>query len=57
MKPIMSVKEARKLLGKTASNMTDEEIAKVVDNLDEIAKYMLQKLSTERTDIKASQNA
>jgi hypothetical protein len=53
----MSVKEARKLLGKTASNMTDEEIAKVVDNLDEIAKYMLQKLSTERTDIKASQNA
>lgn len=57
IKPIMSIKEARKLLGKTASKMTDKEIAKVVYDLDEIAKYMLQKLSTERTDIKSSQNA
>lgn len=39
---IISVKEARKLLGKTAKNMTDEEIEKTIIDLNFIAKHALK---------------
>lgn len=39
---IISVKEARKILGKTASGMTDEEIEKLIENLDDIAVHALK---------------
>lgn len=38
MKPIMSVKEARKLLGKEAKNMTDQQVAELVEQTHELAK-------------------
>jgi len=42
MKPIMSVKEARKILGKDAKNMTDDQIITLVDDVDELAKLALR---------------
>lgn len=41
MKPIMSVKEARKLLGKEYENLSDEKIAELVEQLHELAKLSL----------------
>lgn len=41
MKPIMSVKEARKLLGKDAVNMTDEQINELVEQTQDLAKLSL----------------
>lgn len=45
-KPIISIKEARKILGKPAENMTDEEIESTVETLDLLAIDAL-KLSKE----------
>lgn len=36
----VSVKEARKLLGKDASKMSDEEIALTVESLEEVASFL-----------------
>lgn len=41
MTPIMSVKEARKFLGKDHENMTDEGVAELVEQLHELAKLSL----------------
>lgn len=38
----MSVKEARKLLGKEASDMTDEKVAELVEQTHELAKLALE---------------
>lgn len=40
-KPIMTVKEARKLLGKDDLNLTDEEVAKLVDDIDFLARMAI----------------
>ena len=42
-KPIISIKEARKILGKDAIGMADDEIANVIETLDILAKDALQK--------------
>ena len=42
MKPIMSVKEARKLLGKKYEHMTDEEVSELVEQTHEFAKLALE---------------
>jgi len=42
MKPIISIKEARKILGKDAETMTDRGIEEVVNTLDLLAKDALQ---------------
>jgi hypothetical protein len=39
---IISVKEARKILGKDAEEMTDQEIMTVIETLDLMAKDSLQ---------------
>ena len=41
MKPIISVKEARKLLGKEYENLTDEKVAELVEQLHGLAKVSL----------------
>lgn len=41
MKPIMSVKEARKLLGKEYEKLPDEKIAELVEQTHELAKLAL----------------
>lgn len=41
-KSIINTKEARKLLGKDAENMTDTEIVEVIGTLDLLAKDALQ---------------
>jgi hypothetical protein len=40
-KPIMSVKEARKLLGKEYEKLTDDEVAELVEQVHELAKLSL----------------
>ena len=48
-KPVMTVQEARKLLGDEAKGMTDEEVQKLIDDLDIIAQYsikLVQKFDT-----------
>ena len=42
MKPIISLKEARKILGKEAQKITDEELEKLIDDLDFIARYAIK---------------
>ena len=41
VKPIMTVKEARKLLGKEAEIMTDEQVAILVEQTHELAVLAL----------------
>ena len=41
-KPIVSVKEAREILGKDADSMTDAEILNVINTLDLLAKDDLE---------------
>lgn len=50
MKPIISVKEARKLLGKEAKDMTDEQVIELVDQTHELAKIALEVAKTKRLD-------
>lgn len=56
-KPIMSVKEARKLLGKDAQDMTDEQVAELIGQTHELAKLALDvardKLAREKRDEEA----
>lgn len=42
MKPVITVKEARKILGKEAHKLTDEQIEKLIDDLDFIARYAIK---------------
>lgn len=42
MKPVITVKETRKILGKEAHKLTDEEIEKLIDDLDFIARYSIK---------------
>ena len=46
MKPIISVKEARKILGSDAVEMSDEEIEQVVATLHSLAKSALDDAKT-----------
>ena len=48
MKPIMSVKEARKLLGKEHENLSDEEIAELIEQLHGLAKLSLDMAREQR---------
>lgn len=48
MKPIMLVKEARKLLGKEHENLTDDEVAKLIEQLHELAKLSLDMAREQR---------
>lgn len=41
---VISVKEARKILGQLADNMSDEEVEKLIDNLSFIAEDSLKKV-------------
>lgn len=41
MKPIMTVKEARRLLGKEHKNLSDDEVAELIEQLHELAKLSL----------------
>ena len=60
MKPIISVKEARKLLGKEAKGMTDKQVAELVEQTDELAKLALEvardKIAREKRDEKAEKS-
>lgn len=48
MKPIISVKEARKLLGKDYESLTDEKIAELIEQLHELAKLSLDMAREQR---------
>lgn len=45
---IVLIKEARKILGKTASGMSDQEIEKLVEDLDFIAVHALKNAREKR---------
>ena len=40
-KPIISVKEARKVLGKEYSNVSDDHLIAIIKSLSQIAEYYL----------------
>lgn len=42
MNPIMSVKEARKILGKKYEQLTNEQVAELVSQTHELAKLALE---------------
>jgi hypothetical protein len=48
VKPIMSVEEARGILGDDAKSMTDEQVAELVSNVDELAKLALDVAKEQR---------
>jgi len=48
LKPIISVKEARKLLGKDYEKLTDEKIAELIRQLHELAKLSLDMTREQR---------
>lgn len=50
MKSIMSVKEARKLLGEDHESMTDESVTELVEQLHELAKLSLYTAKGERSE-------
>lgn len=50
----MTIEEARKILGEVAKDMSDTEIEKVVDNLDNLAGAFIQ--SYMRGEIKHATN-
>ena len=60
-KPIISVKEARKLLGKEYAKLTDEQIAELVQQTDELAKLALNvardKIARETRDDEAGKSS
>ncbi len=41
MKPIMTVKEARKLLGKKYEKLSDDEVAELIEQVHELTKLSL----------------
>ena len=49
MKPIISVKEARKILGKEAQMMTDEEVEKIISDLSFIARHAIRDFNEQKT--------
>jgi len=55
MSPIISIKEARQILGKDAEGLGDEEIINIINTLDEIAKFALEdakkRVRLERTEL------
>ena len=48
MKPIITIKEARKILGEKYKNMSDEEIERIVNDLHMIAKLTIEQFRRER---------
>ena len=48
MKPVISVKEARKILGKLAKDMTDEQVEDLVYRLDQLAKAVIEDMKNKR---------
>lgn len=41
-KPLITVKEARKLLGKDAKTLSDDEVEKLINDLGFIARYAIK---------------
>lgn len=42
-KPIMTIKEARRFLGKDSNNLNDVEVMEIVKNMQEMAKIYIHK--------------
>lgn len=49
-KPIITIKEARRLLGKDAKNLNDVEVMEIVKNLHDLAKDYLRNKSVKRSN-------
>jgi hypothetical protein len=49
-RPIISVKEARRLLGKEAKGLEDFEIIEIINSLTALAKYKLKKKSVKKSN-------
>lgn len=51
LKPIISVKEARKLLGKKVSDrMSDEEVGRLIGNMSFLANWLLETKSVPQNE-------
>lgn len=49
-KPVITVKEARRLLGKDAKQLNDVEVMEIVNNLQIFAKEYLRKKSVKKSN-------
>jgi hypothetical protein len=47
---IISVKEARRLLGKYGKELSDDEIIEIISSLTELAKHNIQKKSVKKSN-------
>lgn len=52
MKQSVSIKEARKILGKTAKELSDEEIQMTVQDLEVLASFLLERYLATRPKLK-----
>jgi ribonuclease HIII len=48
--PIISVKEARRLLGKDAKDLDDDQIIEIVNSLTELAKHNIDKKGVKKSN-------
>lgn len=48
---VISIGEARRLLGREAEEMTDEEIRRLIDDFDIIAQYSLKMVQKKKKNV------
>lgn len=48
--PIITIQEARKILGKDAQKLTDQEVEKLIDDLNFIARYAIKHFKSKRRE-------
>lgn len=53
-RPVISIKQARKTLGKKATNLSDADVLELINTLDEIAKLIIRDFRVLKTSQKAS---
>ena len=48
---LISVKEARKLLGKSSENLTKEEIEKLIANSEQMTRFVIQQYLVRKSEV------
>lgn len=51
IKPIISVKEARKMLGLSAKDVTDEELKELLLQQEQIVRFILHKYRVHKSEV------
>lgn len=51
-KPVITLEEARKLLGEDGKGMSDDEVREIIENFDLIAQYIIKLVPAKRKLVK-----